>query len=128
MVDFNDFYIEYKGHPRFKDNTLIEEDVIRVIVQKWEMILFTNKGELLGDPNFGGNLNYYLHQTQVSASYVKQQLVDQISSYIPEIANIGYKLNVVFLEDPNDFKQLMVINFEIADYKVYAEIGNRYGK
>ncbi len=128
MIDFNDFYIEYKGHPRFKDNTIIEDDVIRVIIQKWEMILFTNKGELLGDPDFGGDLNYYLHQTKVSGGYVKQQLILQINQYIPEISNIGYKLEIIFLEDPADFKELMIINFEIADYKVYAEIGNRYGR
>jgi hypothetical protein len=26
------------------------------------MILFTNRGELLGDPNFGGDLLRYLHR------------------------------------------------------------------
>ena len=36
---FIDFYIGYIGHPRFRDPELIEDDVIRVIVQKYEMIL-----------------------------------------------------------------------------------------
>ena len=44
---FIDFYIGYPGHPRFRDPELIEDDAIRVIVQKYEMILFTNKGEVL---------------------------------------------------------------------------------
>ena len=44
--NFTDFYIEYPGHPRFRDLQIIEDDVVRIILQKWEMILFTNKGEL----------------------------------------------------------------------------------
>ena len=34
---FIDFYIGYIGHPRFRDPELIEDDVIRVIVQKYEI-------------------------------------------------------------------------------------------
>ena len=41
--DFRDFYIGYEGHPRFTINKIITDDIIRVIVQKYEMILFTNK-------------------------------------------------------------------------------------
>ena len=44
--DFRDAYIGYVGHPRFTINKIITDDLIRVIVQKYEMILFTNKGEL----------------------------------------------------------------------------------
>ena len=35
--NFADFYIEYPGHPRFNDTQIIEDDVIRVIIQKWEI-------------------------------------------------------------------------------------------
>jgi hypothetical protein len=59
--DFSDFYIIYLGHPRFNDTQIIEDDVIRVIIQKWELIIFTNRGELFCDPEFGGDLPKYLH-------------------------------------------------------------------
>lgn len=126
MNDYVDFYIGYQGHPRFKDARLVEDDVIRVIIQKWEMIIFTNNGEVLGDYDFGGNLLTFLHQTKVSASFVKKGLDKQIRAYIPEIGNIGYKLDVVFVEDKTDFREIMLVNFTIADYEVYAEIGKRY--
>jgi hypothetical protein len=128
MVDYNDFYIEYPGHPRYTDSKLIEDDVLRVVIQKWEMIIFTNKGEVMGDYNFGGDLLHYLYQTKVAASQIKKVLTTQIINYIPEIINIGYKLEVVFVEDLTDFREVMLINFEINDYKVYAEIGKRYNK
>jgi hypothetical protein len=49
MANFNftDFYLGYPGHPRFRSLDLIEDDVIRVIVQIWEMILFNNNGDVL---------------------------------------------------------------------------------
>ena len=45
MADLNfvDFYIEYPGHPRFVEGRIIEDDIIRVIVQKYEVLIFTNK-------------------------------------------------------------------------------------
>ena len=126
MNDYVDFYIGYKGHPRFKDFRLVEDDIIRVIIQKWEMIIFTNNGEVLGDYDFGGNLLTLLHQTKVSASFVRKKLIIQIENYIPEITNIGYKLEVNFVQDKTDFRELMFVNLTIAEYDVYAEIGKRY--
>ena len=69
--NFTDFYIGYPGHPRFKESALIEDDVVRVIVQKYEMILFTNKGDVFGAPNFGSNLEELLHETKLSAETIE---------------------------------------------------------
>ena len=127
MIDFRDFYIEYKGHPNFNPERIEEDDVIRVIIQKYEMILFTNKGEVLGEPNFGGNLEELLYQTNVSAEFVKRELNQQILQYIPEIVNVDYKLEVVFVQDTTTYQDVMFINFELQDYKVFAQIGTIYG-
>lgn len=127
MIDFRDFYIEYKGHPNFNPERIEEDDVIRVIIQKYEMILFTNQGEVLGEPNFGGNLEELLYQTNVSAEFVKRELNQQILQYIPEIVNVDYKLDVVFVQDITTYQDVMFINFELQDYKVFAQIGTIYG-
>ena len=55
--NFTDFYISYKGNPNFKELELIEDDILKVIIQKWEMVLFTEKGEVFGEPNLGANLS-----------------------------------------------------------------------
>lgn len=127
MLDFRDFYIEYKGHPNFNPERIEEDDIIRVIIQKYEMILFTNQGDVLGEPNFGGNLEDLLYQTSVSAEFVKRELNQQILQYIPEIINIDYKLDIVFAQDETTYQEVMFINFEIQDYKVFAQIGTIYG-
>lgn len=120
--DFRDLYIGYEGHPRFQVNQIITDDAIRVIVQKYEMILFTNKGEVLGDPDFGCDLVKLLHQTQISAQAVKKIIIDQIDTYINELQGTDYTLEVSFQEDPENYQDVMVIDFQIADYQVYAVI------
>jgi 5'(3')-deoxyribonucleotidase len=39
--NFIDFYIGYPGHPSFRNLELIEDDVVRVIIQKYEVVIFT---------------------------------------------------------------------------------------
>ena len=80
--DFRDLYIGYEGHPRFTINKIITDDIIRVIVQKYEMIIFTNKGELFGDPNFGADLTRLLFETKISAEAVKANIIALINRYI----------------------------------------------
>lgn len=126
-IDFRDFYIKYQGHPKYVSGDIIEDDVINVIIQKYEMIIFTNKGELLGDPDFGADLLTLLYETRVSSSYVESVIRRQISRYITELENMNYKLQVVFTQDPENYQDMMFIYFQIADYEVYAQIGNRYG-
>lgn len=121
-VSFIDYYIGYPGHPRFKTPDIIEDDVIRVIIQKYEMILFTNKGDLLGDPNFGANLEELLHETRLSAEVIEGDIRAQIADYIPEIDSIEYDLKVEFFEDPERHQEYMVIGFKIKDFEVFASV------
>jgi hypothetical protein len=120
--DFTDFYIEYPGHPRFRDLQIIEDDVVRVILQKWEMILFTNKGELFFDPNFGGDLEKLLHETRLSAEVIEADLNGQINTYISELNEVPYTLKVTFYEDPERYQEYMEVYFSITEYEIYAVI------
>jgi len=120
--DFRDAYIGYVGHPRFTINKIITDDLIRVIVQKYEMILFTNKGELLGDPDFGCNLEQLLFETKISAPAVKKLITQQISIYITELTTINYTLDVSFEEDPENYQDVMIVKFTVADYEVLTII------
>ena len=120
--NFTDFYIEYPGHPRFRDLQIIEDDVIRIILQKWEMILFTNKGEVFFNPGFGGDLERLLNETRLSAETIEADLNGQISSYISELNGVPYTLKVTFYEDPERHQEYMEVYLSLADYEIYAVI------
>ena len=121
--DFIDFYIKYPNHPNFRDTLLIEDEIVRVIIQKYEMILFTNQGELLGDPDFGGNLTRLLFQTKVSSRYVERRLNEQIGKYIPELNGISYELNIRFEKNPISYSDIMFIDFKVKGFEVNAFFG-----
>ncbi len=121
--DFTDFYVLYRGHPRYTPGEINENEVINVIVQKYEVMLFTNQGEVLGDPNFGANLLELLYQTKVSSTFVKEKIEQQIQTYIPELYQTNYNLNVVFVQDPERYQDIMFINLRFADVDIYAQFG-----
>ena len=106
----------------FRELELIEDDVIRVIIQKYEMIIFTNKGEVLSEPNLGANLTELLHETRLSSEAIEGEIMAQIADYIPEVDSVPYQLSVEFFEDPERYQEYMVINFEVADYQIYATV------
>jgi len=121
--DFKDFYIKYEGVPKYNSSELVEDDLIRVIIQKYELILFTIKGEVLGDPNFGANLDELLYETTVSEEFVKNTIQEQLLQYVPEITGISFDIQVVFVQDPENYQDMMFINLRIADYDIITQIG-----
>lgn len=118
--DFSDFYIKFPGHPKFNDTEIIQDEILKVVVQKIEMILFTTKGELIGDPDFGGDLPIYLHQTKVNSDFVEKNLREQFSTYIPELDIIGYTMNITFSQNPYEYSDMMFIDITIREYSVNA--------
>jgi hypothetical protein len=120
--DFRDHYIGYEGHPKYVVNKIIEEDAVRVIVQKLEMILFTNKGEILGQPEFGCDLEYLLFETRIAKSGVIEIIREQIELFIPELTSLQYKLEVEFSDDPENFQEVMEVLFELASYQIYFAV------
>lgn len=121
--DFTDFYILHDGVPRYDPDEIIEDELLRVIVQKYQMVLFTNKGEVFGDPDFGANLEEILFEFKVSEDYVKNKIQEQIDEYIPEMLGTSYNLGIVFVQDPENHQDMMFVNLTIADYDIIAQIG-----
>jgi hypothetical protein len=122
-VDFKDIYIGYPGHPAYNDRLLVTDDPVRIIIQKYEMLLFTNKGDILGDPNMGCDLERLLYQTRLSESTIERRINEQIETYIPEIIGIPYTLTVEIVEDPERHQEIMFIDFVIGELSVFTRIG-----
>ena len=116
LKDVKDFVIRYDGHPKYQSERIIEDDEIEVIVQKLEMILFTNKGEILGDIELGANLEYYLWQTNVTSGNLKNKVEEQIFTYIPELNSLGYDLNIDLFE--GTVRDILYLNFIIKGYNI----------
>jgi hypothetical protein len=118
MEDFKDLVIRWDGHNKYMNGKIEEDDIISVIVQKLEMLLFTNENEILGqsDNFIGCNLEYWLWKTKVPADVLKRTITVQISQFIPELTVIGYGMDIRIYE--GTFRDIMNIDFSINGYNV----------
>jgi phage baseplate assembly protein W len=116
LKDVKDLVIRYPGHPKYQEGRIVEDDEVEVIVQKLEMILFTNKGEVLGNSDIGANLEYYLWQTRVTTGTLKKKVDEQIATYIPELILLGYTLSVDLYE--GQLRDILYLNFVIKGYNI----------
>lgn len=107
LIDFN---IRFQGHPKF-NRRIVEVDPIEVIVQKLEILLLTNKGEVIGAPEFGADLEYMLWQTSLAAEVIESDIDRQIQEYIPELTQMGYTLEVDLFE--GEIRDIMMLKFVI---------------
>jgi len=116
LKDVKDLVIRYPGHPKYEPGRIVEDDEIEVIVQKLEMVLFTNKGEVLGDLNIGANLEYYLWETKITTGNLKSKVDEQISTYIPELISLGYTLDIYVYE--GSYRDILNLDFVIKGYNI----------
>jgi hypothetical protein len=115
-ANIKDFNIRGIEHPKYNSNRILEDRPIEFIVQKLENILFTNKGDVLGDPNFGANLEYYLWSTNVPSSKIQREIENQINIYLDELNRYDYDFNVELFE--GTIRDILFVNFRIRDVEV----------
>lgn len=116
--DYRDFYIKYDGHPNYNDGILQTESQTDLVVNKLEMILATNNGDFIADPEFGANLTHYLWETNASAIKIKQAIVGQINKYIPELNKTEYRVNVSISK--GTLRDIMLVDIIINDRHIKA--------
>jgi hypothetical protein len=115
-ADITDLVIRYPGHPKYDPNKVVETDSIQFVIQKVEMCLFSNNGDVLGDENFGANTEFYLWSTQVPSENIQQNVKNQIDTYVPELNTMGYTLNVNLYQ--GTVRDILYINIAVKGVKI----------
>lgn len=116
VTDITDFYILSEEHPRFNFNKIIEEKEILIIIDKIELLLFTNKGDFIADLDFGCDIELMLWKTRVDNETLLNVIKYQISTYVPEISNYAWRVELDFVEGVYD--DILMINIYIEDYNI----------
>ena len=116
IEDFKDIYIRWQEHPNYNPNQVIEDEIINVVVQKLEMILFSKKGEVFGNEDMGCDIEYYLWSTSMPSTNIQKIISDQIDIFIPELNTLGYTLKIDLYQGIQ--QDTMVINITIKGYNI----------
>jgi hypothetical protein len=78
-----DLYTRIEGDPNFEPNQLEVQDEVVVLLQQIEMVLFTTRGDILGAPNLGVDLERLLYSLTVSEGVIRSAIYKQIENYCP---------------------------------------------
>ena len=64
--------------PNYKEDQLEVTDPLEACVGKIKMMIFTRRGEVLGDPSFGLDLESLIYDMNLSEASVKKELQNNI--------------------------------------------------
>lgn len=78
-----DFYVRVKGDPNYDRFKVHSESELAQLIGQIETMLFTNKGEVLGDPEFGANLEDLVYSLNYNETQIQQVIDEQVDRYIP---------------------------------------------
>jgi len=113
-----EIYIINQLEPSYDAFKIEERDSVKALVQKIKMIMFTRKGDILGDPNFGISLEDLLFQFGFSANELRLAFDQQIASYIPEATDFDLKIDVNFV--PGTVRDLAYIDIYVNGTKAFG--------
>ena len=93
-----DIYAIPDEEPRFKEDAIEITGELDEIIQQVDMILFTNKGDVLCMPEFGCDLGRYLFETTYNERLIKNiKGSERGSVYISQTARSGNAVRAVWL-------------------------------
>lgn len=89
-----EIYCRDQTDPKYNQNQLETSDRIEVVLNKIRMLLYTTRGEVLGEPHMGMDLEDYLFQSNVNEGEIKNRFNAQVALYIPESGDFNINLDV----------------------------------
>ena len=107
-----DIYAIPEEESRYKDNVLEVTGELDEIIMQVDMILFTNKGDVLCMPEFGCNLGRYLFETSYNEMHIKQIIMEQIRNYIYLDGSYHVDVDVQFVKW--DYNVAMIVSILIC--------------
>lgn len=96
-----EIYTRNEKDPYYEDKVIDYSNEVESIISKVRMILGTSKGDVLGEPDFGSNIEDVVFNTKQSANKVRKDIDDQIQKYIPFTKGLSISTEVNFGHSDN---------------------------
>jgi len=109
-----ELYIKSLEDPNYDEDQLQIDEDIALIISQIETLVFTQKGDVMGDPEFGLNLEDYVYSFMYNDTMLQGVVQSAIERYIPLAAKIPVHTTVEFAELTE--KNMVFIDISI-DYR-----------
>ena len=111
-----EIYCIPNSESRYKENVVEINNELDTIIQEVDLLLFTNKGDVLLLPEMGCNLEQYLFDTTWNQISIKQMIMDQIRKFIPLDGRFQIDVEVEFYQW--EYNVAMVVDLKINNNTV----------
>jgi len=81
MPQLKDIYSRDVDAPKYKDSRLEVDDALDDLIIKIDNCLFTRRGEVLGAPDFGCNLDDLIFSLTANEEVIRNRIGEQIVAY-----------------------------------------------
>ena len=113
-----ELYFRSPDDPNYKTGIMEINDDIEMLLGQIKMMLFTNKGEVLGAPDFGANLEELLFTFNLNEYALKTLLHNQTLKFIPLADKYPITYNVSFSK--GTIRDICLIDVFINDTKRFG--------
>lgn len=114
----NEIFCISEESPRYSPTALEVHDKLVNLIQKIEILLYTPKGSVLALPDFGIDLEKYIFETNISASYIKNEINMQMWRYVlsSEDSTYAVSCDVNFFQRTEESSFMCVVDIYVGDY------------
>lgn len=112
MANVRDFYMRTEDDPRFREDQLEVYDSIEACINQVKMTLLTRKGEVLGEPGFGLEVDRYLFDLELNPQELTDDAYFKVDEYVTEAKKRGIKLEPNYTLDEKG-RKIYALKIEI---------------
>lgn len=115
-----EIYCRTAEEPGYNPNQLVTKNALEAFLTKIKMLLFTGKGDVLGEYDMGVDLEKLLFTFNFSSNDLKDAINFQVSRYCPEHVNYKFDVDVNFV--PGTVRDIAYIDIYIDGTKYLGVI------
>tara|TARA_R110000868_G_scaffold110719_2_gene299640 strand:+ start:514 stop:885 length:372 start_codon:yes stop_codon:yes gene_type:complete len=113
MSTIRDFYTRTQDDPKYTSGLIENSDSLEETIAQIKMTLLTNKGEVLGEPNFGIEVNKYLFEFDIDPFQLSSEASSQIDSFVTGSNIYDIKVKPSRYSDDKD-RDVFVLGIDIT--------------
>ncbi len=95
----------------YKSNIVEVTQPVEICLGQLKMFLLTNKGDVLGDPKFGLNLEDLVFSLELSEKTLRDEIDQGLRVYVPLFAQLGGYFNLKFYQGTE--RDIAILDFYI---------------
>jgi hypothetical protein len=95
-MKIKEIYIRDENDPHYDPTIIDYQNEIEYVISQIRVILGTQNGQVLGDYNFGIDLDYMVFNTKSSSKEVMSKLNDQINTYVNHSDQVSIYCDINF--------------------------------